>query len=175
MKTDIGEYIVGAYLKIVEHCDVVDYNVRPRGGKLEGLNELDVVGLRFKDGSAFICEVVTHIRGTLYKDYKTTIKKITAKHQRQKKYASSHLANFSPKYMLWSPVVPSGLCEKLNGIDGLACIVNEDYSRRIAELRIEARTRTNDEGNPFFRTLQILEHLREVKTKSEPGAHFRRK
>ena len=49
MKTDIGEYIVGVCLKIIEECDFVDYNVRPLGGVLEGLNELDVVGLDFKN------------------------------------------------------------------------------------------------------------------------------
>jgi len=52
MKTDVGEYIVGAYLKIIEECDVIDYNVRVPGGGLEGLNELDVVGLDFKNQTA---------------------------------------------------------------------------------------------------------------------------
>jgi len=39
MLTDIGEFIVGAYLQLIEECDVIDYNVRPPGGGLEGLNE----------------------------------------------------------------------------------------------------------------------------------------
>ena len=48
IKTDIGEYIVGAYLKIIKECDFVDYNVRPPGGGLEGLNESNIVGLDYK-------------------------------------------------------------------------------------------------------------------------------
>ena len=40
-------YIVGAYLKLIEGCDVIDYNVRPPGGGMAGLSELDVVGLDF--------------------------------------------------------------------------------------------------------------------------------
>lgn len=28
MATDIGEYIVGAYLKLITGCNVIDYNVR---------------------------------------------------------------------------------------------------------------------------------------------------
>ena len=56
MKTDIGEYVVGAYLKLEEGGDVVDYNVRPPGGGLEGLSELDVVGYDFRNGRAFQCE-----------------------------------------------------------------------------------------------------------------------
>jgi hypothetical protein len=35
IKTDIGEYAVGAYLKIIKKCDFVDYNVRSPGGGLE--------------------------------------------------------------------------------------------------------------------------------------------
>ena len=45
MKTQIGEYIVGSYLKERLSCDFVDYNVRPPGGGLAGLAQLDVVGL----------------------------------------------------------------------------------------------------------------------------------
>ena len=91
MKTEIGEYIVGAYLKIIKDCDFVDYNVRPRGGKLEGLNELDVIGINFKDDSAYLCEATTHITGLLIADYNTTINKIKQKHKKQKEYAKKYL------------------------------------------------------------------------------------
>jgi len=57
MLTDVGEYIVGAYLQVEEGCDFVDYNIRPPGGGLEGLGELDVVGLNFKTKTAYVCEV----------------------------------------------------------------------------------------------------------------------
>jgi hypothetical protein len=56
MRTEPGEYLVGAYLKLVEECDVVDYNVRTPGGGLEGLGELDVVGLNFKTKTAYVCK-----------------------------------------------------------------------------------------------------------------------
>jgi len=88
IKTDIGEYIVGAYLKVIKKCDIIDYNARPPGGGLEGLNELDVVGLDFKNKSVYLCEVTTHIRGILYKDNKTTIVTIKKKYEKQKEYAS---------------------------------------------------------------------------------------
>ena len=76
MLTDIGEFIVGAYLQIVEECDVVDYNVRPPGGGLEGLGELDVIGLNFKTNTAYFCEVTTHIRGLLYKNNQESISRV---------------------------------------------------------------------------------------------------
>ena len=163
MFTGIGEYIVGAYLKLKLNCDFVDYNVRPPGGGLKGLEELDVIGLDFKGKIAYLCEVTTHIRGTLYKDNRTTVERIKKKHLRQKEYASKYLAAFSEvHYMFWSPVVPVGyITEHLAGIDGLESIINGTYKKRVEELRELARTTTHDTQNPFFRTLQILEHLRD--------------
>ena len=63
MAIEMGEYVVGAYLKEIVLCDFVDYGVRVRGGGLAGLNELDVLGLRFADKTAYLCEVTTHTRG----------------------------------------------------------------------------------------------------------------
>ncbi|BBB97672.1 hypothetical protein M2192_008774 [Bradyrhizobium elkanii USDA 61] len=47
MPTEMGEYLVGAYLKLVLGCSVVDYNARPQGGGLQALGELDVIGFDF--------------------------------------------------------------------------------------------------------------------------------
>ena len=66
MQTDIGEYIVGAYLAIIADCPFVQYNVRAPGGGLDGLNELDVVGLNVDTGTAYLCEVATHLDGLNY-------------------------------------------------------------------------------------------------------------
>ena len=162
IKTDIGEYIVGAYLKIIKECDFVDYNVKPPGGGLEGLNELDVLGLDFKNKTDYLCEVTTHIRGVLYKDNINTVKKINIKYDRQKEYANKYLLGFPKRYfMFWSPVVPKGyITEELEKIDGLELVINKKYAQCIDELRLKAKELTNDLGNPFFRMLQILEHLR---------------
>lgn len=162
MKTDVGEYIVGAYLKIIKECTVVDYNVRFPGGGLKGLNELDVIGLDFKRKAAYLCEVTTHIRGVLYKDNKTTVEKIRSKHDVQKEYAEAFLTDFPSKvYMFWSPVVPKGfITEELQLINSLELMINQEYTRCIDELREKAKVMTNDAGNPFFRMLQILESLK---------------
>jgi hypothetical protein len=169
MKTEMGEYIAGCYLKLIEKCDVVDYNIRFPGGGLMGLNELDVVGLRFSDRTAFVCEVTTHIRGVLYKNNSTTVKKIAEKHRVQKKYAAKHLNLFRNKtYMFWSPVVPKGyITSHLAKIRDLELIINDKYASCVDELLAEARQLTHDVGNPFFRALQILEHLRREKQVAE--------
>jgi hypothetical protein len=162
MNTDIGEYIVGAYLKIIKGCDFVDYNVRPPGGGLEGLNELDVVGLDFKNKIVYLCEVTTHITGLLIRDNRTTVETIQKKYERQKGYANKYLSDFPNRYfMFWSPVVSKGyITDELKKVDGLELIINEKYAQCIDELKGKAKKLTHDVGNPFFRILQILEHLR---------------
>ena len=87
MLTEIGEYIVGAHLQLIEECDFIDYNVRPPGGGLKGLGELDVIALNFDTNTAYLCEVTTHIRGLLYKNNQETVARIKRKHKRQKEYA----------------------------------------------------------------------------------------
>lgn len=163
MQTDMGEYLVGAYLKLLLHCDVVDYNVRPPGGGLQGLGELDVIGLDFRNMRAYLCEVTTHLDGLLYVDNPTTIQRITAKYERQQNYAQDRLPQFTERhFMLWSPVVPIGYrTEQLEQIAGLELVINGEYTRRVDQLRQMAATETYDACNPFFRVLQILEHLRD--------------
>lgn len=163
MKTDIGEYIVGAYLKLIEKCDVIDYNVRPTGGGIKGLGELDVIGMNFKTDTVFVCEVTTHLNGLLYGNGNGgTVKKIQDKHLRQKAYAEEFLTGFKNKrFMFWSPRVPKGaITNEISQLPDLELIINDEYSKKVDELRALARTTTSDCGNVFFRTLQILEHLR---------------
>lgn len=163
MHVDIGEQLVGAYFKVIESCDVVSYNVRPPGGKMLGLEELDVIGLRFADSTAFLAEVTTHIRGTLYRDNLETVRRIVRKHERQKAHAQSFLENFPRRhYSFWSPYVPVGAITKgiAEAAPELERVINSVYAQRIDLLRMEARRRTNEEGNDAFRLLQILEHLR---------------
>ena len=163
MLTDIGEFIVGAHLQLIEECDFIDYNVRPPGGGLKGLGELDVIGLNFTSNTAYLCEVTTHIRGLLYKDNQETVIRIIKKHERQKEYAEQYLTNFkNHKYMFWSPVVPKGyITDHLAAVESLELIINGEYKKRVDELRQLARKTTHDARNPFFRMLQIMEHMRD--------------
>src|SRR5258707_15545408 len=102
MKTEIGEFVVGAWLQEIEKCDFVVYNVRPPEKGLEGLGELDVVGLRPSDSTAFLCEVTTHLGGLLYSGNKKTVDKIREKHVRQRNYAERYLESFTTtRFMFW--------------------------------------------------------------------------
>lgn len=163
MLTDIGEFIVGAHLQLIEECGFIDYNVRPPGGGLKGLEELDVVGLNFNSNTAYLCEVITHIRGVLYRNNQETVSRIKKKHERQREYANKYLTNFkNHEFMFWSPVVPVGyITEHLECIESLELVINGEYKQRIEQLRLLARNTTHDARNPFFRMLQIIEHMRE--------------
>src|SRR5436305_1839848 len=103
MATEAGEFIVGAYLQHICECGIILYNMRPPGGKLAGLNELDVIGLNLPDRKAFLCEVTTHLHGMRPQ----MLLKMPAKHEQQKRYAAAHLEGFAVRYMLWSPIVTS--------------------------------------------------------------------
>lgn len=163
MTAEPGEYLVGAYLKQVEECDFVDYNVRVPGGGLVGLDELDVVGLRFSDSTAFLCEVTTHIRGLLYKNNRNSVDKIREKHRKQRRYARSRLREFENHiFEFWSPVVPVGyLTENLAKIRELTLVINGEYKRRVAILQERAQREKQPTENPAFRLLQILGSLRD--------------
>ena len=86
MTTEIGEYVVGAYLRIVMGCDVIDYNVRRIEGGIEELDEIDVIGLHYEGKIAYLCEVTTHIRGLSYGSNKETVAKIKLKCQKLREY-----------------------------------------------------------------------------------------
>jgi hypothetical protein len=164
MATEMGEYLVGAYLKLILGCGVVDYNARPPGGGLSGLGELDVIGLDFANERAYLCEVTTHLDGLqIGSGTESTIKKLADKHARQREYAKSHLhlPKFKVRFMYWAPRVRSGLMPALE-TTGFELFVNQTYTKAVNELRARARLSTSDTNNPAFRLLQILEHMRHL-------------
>jgi hypothetical protein len=167
MATEMGEYIVGAYLRLILECDVVDYNARPPGGGLQGLGELDVIGFSFGKRIAYLCEVTTHLDGLqIGASGAATIQKLTEKHARQRAYADQYLRGFE-HHLLWSPCVRSGLVYELQQIASLELVINGEYKNAIDMLRTKARASTADANNPAFRVLQILEHLRDSRPTPE--------
>lgn len=66
VRTSPGEQLVGAYHQLVTGCELVSYNQRSReqGNQME----LDVMAIHSEEGrqTVYACEVVTHVRGTLY-------------------------------------------------------------------------------------------------------------
>ncbi len=167
LMTEMGEFLVGAWLKELKRCDFIQYNARLPEGGLPSLNEVDVIGLDLRSKIAYLCEVTTHVRGVLYGTYQKTLEKIRHKFARDKIYAEKVLNDFPDrKYMFWAPVVPEGiLTTQLRELEsnGVEIVINEEYAQRIEQLKEAARLKENDIGNPAFRLLQILEHVRKSK------------
>lgn len=64
------------------------------------------------------------------------------------------------RFMFWAPTVRKGLLVPLREIEGLELVVNADFTARVRDLEQRARKATRGSGNPFYRALQILAHLR---------------
>jgi hypothetical protein len=157
MATEAGEYIVGAYLQQFCDCNIVLYNSRMPGGGLEGLPELDVIGLNLKARVAYLCEVTTHLHGMR----PSAVKRCGPKHRQQRLYAKSMLDAFTTHFQLWSPKVFPAQAVELRKLSGLELVINGEFKKRVDQLRTLARKIKHDTGNPFMRTIQILEQLRD--------------
>lgn len=166
---DIGESIVGAYMRYIRECEVIVYNtfLRDRQG------EIDVVAL--KTGTpreVWLCEVTTHIGGMLYVDGEGrdgTISKLRDKLRRAREFASVTFPGDTLHFEIWSPRVAKG---KLTTSFGtlrkeaaelemdLDFIINEDYTEKMRELVEHARRNPSATSEPAYRMLQVLTHLR---------------
>ena len=171
---EIGEELVGAWLRMIAECDFVQYNVPLRDKQ----GEIDVVGLNLANETAYICEVATHLGGLQYvKDSRPdNVNRLTAKFQSDVDYARRYLQDFHHQFMLWTPIVrlPRSESAKYNQFEDLRSIsrnlwdshqvdvemlINEMYQARLNELREAAGRETAASEYPVFRLLQIFEHL----------------
>jgi hypothetical protein len=181
----LGEQLVGAYHKLVNDCEIVSYNQR---SKVEGDQmEIDVLAINSEGGSqtVYVCEVITHLHGMRYSGspntenwegygsemYQNTLERILRKFDSDHGYVT-RVFDDAEEYVfqLWSPVVPEGqLTDGLSELEQrfeeqvgeeLELMINNAYSERIDELRNLASQNKKDYGEPAFRFLQILEHMR---------------
>lgn len=183
VQTHPGEHFVGAYLRLIEECELVSYN--QRSSELGQQMELDVLGVQ-SDGpeqTIFACEVITHLDGMIYsgtpstqrwneygsEGYQYTLERIEEKFERDYDYVTE-IFDQADEYtlQLWSPYVNQGILT--DGLEKLSrtfapddvtidLVINEEYTTRINELRELARETTKDYGEPGFRYVQILENL----------------
>lgn len=155
---DIGEDLVGAYLRMVVQCTVVQFNVRT--GVAQG--EIDVVGLRLEDNrvtEVWLCEVSTHTRGL--GGYKGDVPgKFQTKIGSVKAYADATYPGATRHIEVWSPKVRPAMLSKLEDVwsahADVQLVANEEYAARVAALARIARKTTSYSDSPFFRLLQIL-------------------
>lgn len=184
-EAQIGELIVGAYHKLITDAEIVSYNQR---SKEQGEQmEIDVVAID-SNGEAqtvYACEVITHLHGTIYsgtpdteewtayggQGYQFTLEKLWTKFQSDYEYVTTVFDDADEyRFQLWAPYVPDG--KLTDGLDKLwddfaaergeeiDLIINEAYTEHVETLRDLAAEERKDYGEPAFRFMQILEHLR---------------
>ena len=187
-QAEVGELIVGAYLRVIEDCQFVTYNRRTPGDGNQP--ETDVVAIKSEDGEETVygCEVVTHLNGPNYSTNKdtsdwdsyssaSTLQKLEDKFEATHQLMNTTWRHADRKVLqFWSPNVPVGNDEKNlpAGLDELKrriesrygveveLIYNSEYADRITEkLKMRASGTTSGHDEPAFRFLQILEHIRE--------------
>ena len=172
---DPGEHLVGQYLKYINGCDFVEYNLKTKSSQ----GEIDVVGINSSQRKVYICEVATHLRGPglLYvKDsHPDNVRRLTSKFRKDIEYGRTNFKDFECIYMLWTPIAKdTGPMAKLNpckdlrevkekimaefAID-LNIIANEDYMKAVSELRRIAAKTSYAMKSPIMRYMQIEETL----------------
>jgi hypothetical protein len=166
---DIGESIVGAYMRYIRGCEVVVYNTFLRGQQ----GELDVVALKTGEPRrVWLWEVTTHIQGMLHvgtDGADGTVKKIGDELGRAQEFAALTFPGDTLYFEIWSPRVPVGrlttafraLEEEAAEMDiDLCFVINEDYTEKMRELAAHAKKHASATSEPAYRMLQILGHLR---------------
>lgn len=167
-----GETLVGDYLRHIQGCDFVDFNVYTKATQ----GEIDVIGIKNKEKEVFICEVVTHLTtGLQYvKNARPdSARRLLAKFKKDIAYGRSVFSGYNAHYMLWSPYVKdssgkdeynqfhhlgllrAGIKNELN--EDIEFIINEKYLAAIDQLRAYAREETKELKSPMMRFLQIEE------------------
>jgi hypothetical protein len=171
---NIGERIVGDYLRIKEDCDFIDFNVYTRDSQ----GEIDVVGINNKDKKVFICEVAIHLKtGLQYtKDRRPdTAQRLINKFIKDIEYGNECFQDYEKVFMLWSPIVKDskGKIEynQINQLEIMSkkimerkkvkieLMINEKFKQALEELTNYAAKRTEELKSPVLRVLQIQKSL----------------
>jgi hypothetical protein len=169
---NIGERLVGDYLRYIKGCDFVDFNVYTT--TVQG--EIDVVAINQAKRHAYICAVVTHLTtGIQYvKNARPdTADRLIKKFLKDIAYGAKAFPDYTIDYMLWSPVVrrsngnpeynqfahlkrmETEVLEK-TGIK-VSMVINQEFVDAFQELREYARQESKDLKSPVMRLLQIEE------------------
>jgi len=155
---DIGESLVGTYLRHIVKCEVVIYNsfFADRQG------DVDVVALRQgKPREVWLCEVTTHIGGMS----RDSTERIQDKLEQLRHFAQVTFPEDRHRYEWWSPRVAVGkLTDVMTATEGrwasegreLRFVINDAYTEHVRELAEHAKKHSSTTDEPARRMLQIL-------------------
>ncbi len=170
---NIGEELVGEYLKIAKGCDFVEYNLYTPD--IQG--EIDVVGIDLS-GKVYICEVAIHLTtGLMYGTggQPDNVGRFLKKFGKNIAYAEEYFKDHEKHFMLWSPIVKNqregakhnqlkdvleikDLIKKNYGYN-LELIINHEFQSCFNALKDYARKETKELKSSVLRLMQIEEKL----------------
>ncbi|ANH38347.1 hypothetical protein I601_1917 [Nocardioides dokdonensis FR1436] len=157
---DMGESIAGAYLRHVEKCQSITFNTFLPDAQ----GEIDVIGVRLGEQiDVFVAEVAIHLEGLQYGTYDFTTKKVRTKMASARRYAERLYPTANLHLEFWSPIVPSGLVERIEqhaASEEFTLVANKEFTGRVQSLVDLASKHTKTTGEPAYRMLQLLTHLR---------------
>jgi hypothetical protein len=154
---EIGESLVGAYMRHVRGCHTVACNafLPDRQG------EIDVIAIAGSGErqKVWLAEVAIHIDGLNYGDA-DTVEKVRQKVDRAVRYARDVYSASTPVVEFWSPRVPPKFTRELREHADFELVLNEDFTDRVNVLATLASKSSKQFGDDAFRFLQVLTHLR---------------
>ena len=172
---NIGEEIAGEYLKVIRGCGFVQYNFYTPDTQ----GEIDVVGIDIKTKTLYICEVATHLEtGLQYTKNRQpdNVRRFKAKFEKNITYAQNHMPEYTPIFMLWSPIVKNpqkrakhNQTRDLHEIQAyinekhnleIELVVNDKFEEYLQQLRNYALNETKELKSPVLRLMQIEEKLK---------------
>lgn len=181
---NIGEELVAAYLQHIKGCEFTQQNLYTPD--VQG--EIDVVGIDLAQRALYVCEVAIHLVTGLYYakgGQPNNVEKLTDKFSRDIEYAKKYFPDYRQHFMLWCPVIRRSKADAILNQErdlrqieenirtkygvSIEFVVNEDFQRRIDELRQYARNKTEELKNPVLRLLQIEEALQKHLGKKTRG------
>lgn len=171
---NVGEEICGEWLRHVEGCEFVEYNLKT--SYVQG--EIDVIGLNLKTRTVYACEVAVHlITGLQYvrDGHPDNVPRLTAKFRKDVQYVQKEFPEYHHIFMLWSPIVKNQRAgSKYNQMEDvrqiadtieselgvkIKLVVNETFQEALQDLREAARRETKELDSSVMRYLQVEERL----------------
>lgn len=166
MAEDIGESLVGSYLRYVQGCEFVLFNTFLPGEQ----GEIDVIGIRLgTPRDIYFAEVTTHLDGMTYGGNKQTVAKVRDKLIRAQRFAQDKFPDDQHHFQVWSPRVAVGAMtiefEAMSAEfeargERLAFVVNRSYGDAVQRLIDVAQTNGKATSDPAFRLLQVLARVK---------------
>jgi Holliday junction resolvase-like predicted endonuclease len=171
---NIGEEICGEWLRLVQGCEFIQYNLKTPA--VQG--EIDVIGISLANRIVYACEVAVHlITGLQYvrENRPDNVQRLTAKFRKDIAYIRNAFPDYQHKFMFWSPVVRNQKTgSKYNQLADVNAVVqqiqsefdttiqvfiNHKFQTALDELREKAADETKELDSVVIRFLQVEAQL----------------